>query len=119
MNADKNEAVVLVHGILAKYNDFNLSENKLVVIASPFPYIHFCSSAFAGYPFMYAAAQDCSEYEQGAYTGEVSAKIIASLDVKYVIIGHSERRQYFHETDELLLQKIQQALKQNLTPILC
>jgi triosephosphate isomerase len=66
-----------------------------------------------------AAAQNCSEFEQGAYTGEVSAKIIASLDVNYVIIGHSERRQYFSETDEMLLNKIKQAQKQDLIPIFC
>jgi triosephosphate isomerase len=119
MNADKNEAVSLVNGMLEKYEEYHLSENKLVVIASPFPYIHYCSSMFAKYPFMYAAAQNCSEYEEGAYTGEVSAKIIASLDVKYVIIGHSERRQYFSETDDILLEKIKQAQKQNLVPIFC
>lgn len=119
MNAVKDEAVSLVNGLLAKYDEFNLSENKLVVIAAPFPYIHYCASSFAKFPFMYAAAQNCNEHEQGAYTGEVSAKIIASLDVKYVIIGHSERRQYFNETDALLLDKIKQAQKQDLIPIFC
>ena len=102
MNATKEEAVTLVNGILANYSGYNLSENKVAVVASPFPYIHYCSSMFTNYPYLYAAAQNCSEFEQGAYTGEVSAKIIASLDVKYVIIGHSERRQYFAETEEML-----------------
>jgi triosephosphate isomerase len=119
MNAVKTEAVELLNGIIEKYSEFNLSENKLVVIASPFPYIHYCSSTFVKYPFMFAAAQNCSEYEKGAYTGEVSAEIIASLDVNYVIVGHSERRQYFNETDEVLLRKINQVLKQNLTPVFC
>lgn len=119
MNATKTEAVDLVNGLLEKYNEYNTSENKIVIIASPFPYIHYCSSAFAKYPNMFAAAQNCSEHEQGAYTGEVSAKIIASLDVKYVIIGHSERRQYFNESDSILLDKIKQAQKQDLFPIFC
>jgi triosephosphate isomerase len=119
MNADKQEAVALVNGIISRYDEFNLSENKLALIAPPFPYIHYCSSMFAEYPFLLAAAQNCSEYEQGAYTGEVSARIIASLDVKYVIIGHSERRQYFKETEEILLKKIQQAQKQDLLPLFC
>jgi len=119
MNATKVEAVALLNGITEKYNEFNLSENKLVVVASPFPYIHYCSSSFTKFPYMYAAAQNCSEHEQGAYTGEVSAKIIASLDVKYVIIGHSERRQYFYESDSMLLEKIKQAQKQDLIPIFC
>jgi triosephosphate isomerase len=119
MNATKDEAVALLNGITEKYNEFNLSENKEVIVASPFPYIHYCSSSFAKFPYMYAAAQNCSEHEQGAYTGEVSAKIIASLDVKYVIIGHSERRQYFNETDTILLNKIKQAQKQDLIPVFC
>ena len=119
MNAVKDEAVALLNGITDHYSQFNLSENKLVVVASPFPYIHYCSTSFAKFPFMHAAAQNCSEHEQGAYTGEVSAKIIASLAVTYVIIGHSERRQYFNESDKILLQKIQQAQKQNLIPIFC
>ncbi|HRH57615.1 MAG TPA: triose-phosphate isomerase [Chitinophagales bacterium] len=120
MNATKNEAVALVNAIIANYNDYNLSENKIVVVATPFPYIHYCAEvAFVNYSFMFAAAQNCSEYEQGAFTGEVSAKIIASLGVQYVIIGHSERRQYFNETDEQLLQKIQQAQTQQLIPIFC
>lgn len=120
MNATKNEAVALVNAIITNYNDYNLSENKIVVVATPFPYIHYCAEvAFANYPFMFAAAQNCSEHEQGAFTGEVSAKIIASLSVQYVIIGHSERRQYFNETDEQLLQKIQQAQTQHLIPIFC
>ena len=119
MNATKTEAVALVNGILEKYNEFNLSENKLVVIAVPFPYLDYCSSAFNKFPFVFSAAQNCSEHEQGAYTGEVSAKIIASLAVQYVIIGHSERRQYFNETNEQLLNKIKQAQKQDLIPIFC
>ncbi|MDB5227674.1 MAG: triose-phosphate isomerase [Bacteroidota bacterium] len=119
MNADKNEAVSLVNGLLEKYGELNLSENKIVVIAPPFPYIHYISSVFIKHPYFFAGAQNCSEYEKGAYTGEVSAKIIASLDVKYVIIGHSERRQYFRETDEILLQKIYRAQKEKLIPIFC
>ncbi len=119
MNSTKTEAVALVNGILEKYSEFNLSENKLVVIAVPFPYLDKCSTLFNKFPFMYTAAQNCSEHEQGAYTGEVSAKMILSLDVQYVIIGHSERRQYFNETNEQLLNKIKQAQKQGLIPIFC
>jgi triosephosphate isomerase len=120
MNAIKEDAIAIVNGLVANYNDYNLSESKVVVVAPPFPYIHYCAEvAFVNYPFMFAAAQNCSEYEQGAYTGEVSAKIIASLSVKYVIIGHSERRQYFNESDTVLLNKIKQAQQQNLIPIFC
>lgn len=119
MNAVKDEAVAILNGILSHYNDCQLYSSKIVVIASPFPYIHYCSSMFAKYEHIFAAAQNCSEHEQGAYTGEVSAKIIASLDVKYIIIGHSERRQYFNESDIILFQKIKQTQQQNLIPIFC
>ena len=119
MNATKDEAVTIVNGLIANYSDFGLSENKIVVVASPFPYIHYCASMFAKFPNLVAAAQNCSEFEKGAYTGEVSAEIIASLYVEYVIIGHSERRQYFKETDEQLLLKINQAQNHNLIPIFC
>jgi triosephosphate isomerase (TIM) len=63
--------------------------------------------------------QNCSGYEGGAYTGEVSAKMLASLNIKYCIVGHSERRQYFGETDNQISEKVDQLLKQNLRPILC
>ena len=119
MNATKDEAVTIVNGLIANYSDFGLSENKIVVVASPFPYIHYCASMFAKFPNLVAAAQNCSEFEKGAYTGEVSAEIITSLYVEYVIIGHSERRQYFKETDEQLLLKINQAQNHNLIPIFC
>lgn len=119
MNAVKSEAVALINGLLDNYDSYELTAEKEVVIAAPFPYIHYCSSMFTQYPHLYAAAQNCSEYAQGAYTGEVSARIIASLDVKYVIIGHSERRQYFQETDDMLLLKVKQALLENLLPVFC
>jgi triosephosphate isomerase len=119
MNATRKEAVELINGILAQTNEYQLSTNKQVIIATPFPYIHYCATQVQPNNYIHAAAQNCSEHEQGAYTGEVSAKIIASLEVPYVILGHSERRQYFNETDALVLQKIKQALAQHLIPIFC
>jgi triosephosphate isomerase len=65
------------------------------------------------------SAQSCAEYESGAYTGEVSAKMLASVDVKYCILGHSERREYYGETNATLARKIAQTLKHTLTPIFC
>src|SRR5690606_9874643 len=64
-------------------------------------------------------AQNCSEHEAGAYTGEVSAPMLRSIGVPYVILGHSERRQYFHEDSALLAKKVDIALKYGLTPIFC
>lgn len=65
------------------------------------------------------AIQNCSAYESGAYTGEISAKMIASLQLKYCIVGHSERRSYFEETDEFISDKIAQLIQYNVQPIFC
>ncbi|MDI9625033.1 triose-phosphate isomerase [Lascolabacillus massiliensis] len=65
------------------------------------------------------AAQNCADKESGAYTGEVSAAMVASTGAKYVILGHSERRAYYHETPEILKEKVLLALKNGLTPIFC
>jgi triosephosphate isomerase len=65
------------------------------------------------------AAQNCADKEKGAYTGEVSAAMVASTGAKYIILGHSERRQYYHETAETLKTKVNLALANGLTPIFC
>src|SRR5690606_19107309 len=65
------------------------------------------------------AAQNCADKESGAYTGEVSAAMVASTGAKYVILGHSERRAYYHGTPELLKEKVKLALANGLTPIFC
>jgi triosephosphate isomerase len=65
------------------------------------------------------AAQNCADKELGAYTGEVSAAMIASTGAKYVILGHSERRAYYHETAETLKEKVMLTLANGLTPIFC
>ncbi|QEW02945.1 triose-phosphate isomerase [Microbacterium lushaniae] len=64
-------------------------------------------------------AQDLSTHDSGAYTGEVSGQFLAKLDARYVIIGHSERRQYHAETDEIVAQKVQAALRHGLVPVIC
>lgn len=63
--------------------------------------------------------QNCSSFEEGAYTGEISANMIASLAMKYCIVGHSERREFFGESDQIISQKVNQLLKKNVSPILC
>ena len=65
------------------------------------------------------AAQNCADKEKGAFTGEISAAMIASTGAKYVIIGHSERRTYYNETSVILKEKVKLALAHNLTPIFC
>lgn len=63
--------------------------------------------------------QNCSSFDDGAYTGEISARMIASLAMKYCIVGHSERRELFGETDQIISQKVNQLLLSNIKPILC
>jgi triosephosphate isomerase len=64
-------------------------------------------------------AQNCSNHEKGAYTGEISANMIASIGAEYIIVGHSERRAYFNETNQILSEKVNLSLKNKLTPIYC
>lgn len=64
-------------------------------------------------------AENCADKTEGAYTGEVSAKMVASTGAQYVILGHSERRAYYHETPEILKEKVLLALANGLTPIFC
>lgn len=100
----------------------NLLQNRKincdVVMCVPFthlyPVVSVNNKALAG-----IGAENCSEHDKGAYTGEVSAEMIASAGADYVIIGHSERRQYFGETNAQLLAKVKQALKHSLVPIFC
>ena len=89
-----------------------------VVIATPF--IHLASVAGAiDAGKIGVAAQNCADKASGAYTGEVSAEMVASTGAKYVILGHSERRAYYRETAGILKEKVLLALENNLTPIFC
>lgn len=90
-----------------------------VVLASPFAYLLQLADLLQLSP-MALAAQDVSQFgNDGAYTGEVSASMLANVGCRYVLVGHSERRQYLAESGEVLGQKLQNALKAQLTPILC
>jgi len=89
-----------------------------IVIAPPFTSLHHLSHLIADSPIK-LAAQDLHWEPSGAFTGEVSAPMLASVGCSYVIIGHSERRQLFNETDETVNRKVMAALKAGLKPIVC
>jgi triosephosphate isomerase len=89
-----------------------------VAVCVPFPYLSETAVALAGSDVRWGA-QDCSAHEQGAYTGEVSAGMLAEFGCRYVIVGHSERRQYHAESDQLVADKAKAALGKGLTPIVC
>ncbi|MDO5509870.1 MAG: triose-phosphate isomerase [Weeksellaceae bacterium] len=89
----------------------------LVIVAPPYPYLDRANDIFMHH--VEVAAQNVSQFEKGAYTGEISAEILKSIGVKYVIIGHSERRTIHHETNEIIRDKVATALAHGLNPILC
>jgi triosephosphate isomerase len=117
MNLTLAEGKNLVDNILSDLAD--LSENRQVVIATPFVHLTQTAIQLDEYEHIYLGAQNCSSEASGAYTGEVSALMLQSAGVHSVIIGHSERRGYFKETDEVLVKKIAQALANNLQVIFC
>ena len=89
-----------------------------VAVCVPFPYIAETALALTGQAIAFGA-QDCSAHEQGAYTGEVSSAMLADLGCRYVIVGHSERRAYHAESDQLVADKAKAALAHGVTPIVC
>ncbi|MCF8370674.1 MAG: triose-phosphate isomerase [Bacteroidales bacterium] len=94
-------------------------EHNVTVILSP-PYIHLAEIArIIDKDVVSVAAQNCAAEPKGAFTGEVSAKMIKSTGAQYIIIGHSERRQYYCEDNPVLKQKVLRALENSLTPIFC
>ncbi|WP_310395845.1 triose-phosphate isomerase [Hymenobacter sp.] len=90
-----------------------------IVICPPFPLLHAVGEKLGKGAKFHLGAQNCHQKESGAFTGEVSAQLLASVGCEYVILGHSERRQYFREDDELLSQKLKAALAAGLKPIFC
>ena len=89
-----------------------------VAVCVPFPYLSETAVALTNHDIAWGA-QDCSAHAQGAYTGEVSATMLAEFGCRYAIVGHSERRAYHGESDQLVADKAQAALDQHLVPIVC
>jgi triosephosphate isomerase len=89
-----------------------------VAVCVPFPYLAATAVALANTDIRWGA-QDCSPHEQGAYTGEVSSAMLQEFGCRYVIVGHSERRQYHAESDQLVADKAKAALAHGVTPIVC
>ena len=112
-----------LNGDLQFIEDYSKKLNKLIkkptnmLIALPFVYLNNAKSLSKN--GVLVGAQNLSEYESGAYTGEISAKMIADVGAQFVLVGHSERRHVFGETNQQIAQKIKQAIKNNLKVILC
>lgn len=117
MNKTIQEAHALTTEVLALYTK-EVSPSVKVVLCVPFPFL-LSTRELCGSSGILVGAQNCSEHDSGAYTGEVSAPMLKSMDIPYVILGHSERRQYFMEEGKLLAKKVDRALAHQLTPIFC
>lgn len=117
MNLGLSEGAALVSGILETLPA--LTQDKQVIIAPPYIHLAQTVSQIQGTDNVSVAAQNCHQEASGAYTGEVSAPMIKSAEVPYVILGHSERREYNNETDALLAKKVDAALNVGLKIIFC
>ena len=116
MNKTLEEGIQLVKEV----NETLVNEkpNCEVIVCTPF--IHLASVApLVDSSKIAIGAEDCADKESGAYTGEVSASMVASTGAKYVILGHSERRAYYHETSAILKDKVKMVLANDLVPIFC
>lgn len=117
MNLNQQEAQDLLTNILNKLP--NLSDNQQVVFSVPALYISNAVHQIGHISNVYVAAQNCHQNTSGAYTGEISAPMYSSVGVNHIVIGHSERREYFAESDALLADKVNAVLANNSTPIFC
>lgn len=115
MNGNQASATQLIEGILAGRDQ--ISEAELAVFP-PFVYLASIAEQCKDSDIRWGA-QNVSKESNGAYTGEISVDMLLDLNCRYVIVGHSERRQYYGETNELVAEKCQAALSNGLTPILC
>ncbi len=116
MNKDLSEAVQLASELKAELEGKSL--NADVIIAPPAVTLEAVNSIIKG-SVIKLSSQNMHFADSGAFTGEISAQMIKSVGCKYVILGHSERRTIFGETDEMINKKVHQALSNNITPILC
>ena len=116
MNTTPAEGVELAKGVAEGKKE--VCECVNFIVCPPFTHLSEVVKVTRGTGIA-VGAQDCATEAKGAYTGEVAASMIASLGVEYVILGHSERRQYYGETSETLNKKMAQAYANNLTPIYC
>jgi triosephosphate isomerase len=117
MNLTFQQGEKLLNDILAA--EIKLKDHQKTIFAVPYPYLTMTRSEVAEEKNYYAAAQNCYHKKSGAYTGEVSAEMLHSLKIAYGVVGHSERREYFAETNAMLADKVNLCLENFITPIFC
>lgn len=117
MNVGPAEAAAFIKEFLPLVKDVNGACD--IVIVPPFVSLSTVSEGLKGNSSVGLGAQTVSEYNNGAYTGEVSTSMLKEVSAGYVVLGHSERRQYFGETDAIINNKLKKALSEGLIPIFC
>lgn len=118
MNKTLEEGQALASEVINMIED-ELRDDVNIVLCPPFIHLTTLNGMVEGKRQVDLGAQNCNEHTSGAYTGEVSASMLKSAGVQYVILGHSERREYFGESNELLAKKINVVLENGLRPIFC
>jgi len=117
MNLTYQQGTALLQTMVSA--DISLKENHLAVFAVPFPYLEMAIDTVQHKNNFYISAQNCSDKKSGAYTGEVSAEMLKSLGLTYCLVGHSERREYFGESNQVLAEKVNICLANGITPVFC
>lgn len=117
MNLTLQQGEELLDTLLSK--TYSLSGSRQVVFAVPAPYLAMAQAKVKDVQHVFIAAQNCYSKKSGAYTGEVSVEMLTSLGVDHVVLGHSERREYFAESNKFLADKVDIALEYRITPIFC
>lgn len=117
MNLTYTEAKDLLQQLFS--DTLSLSPNQEIIIAVPAPYLQLATDLTKDKKQVHIAAQNMYPKKSGAFTGEISLEMLTSLGVKHVLIGHSERREYFNETNQFLKEKVDFSLQNGVTPIFC
>lgn len=117
MNLTFQQGEKLLDDILAA--EIKLKDHQKTIFAVPFPYLTMTRSEVAEEKNYYPAAQNCYHKKSGAFTGETSVEMLHSLGITYCIVGHSERREYFFETNAMLAEKVNLCLTTFITPVFC
>lgn len=118
MNKTLDEALILVSEVVNMVKD-EVTSDVQVILFPPALYISTLKPYVKDSSLVELGVQNISQKSSGAYTGEISAAMVKSMGVNYVLVGHSERREYFNETNEILAEKVNIALENGLTPVFC
>lgn len=122
MNTTLEEGKILIKNILdgvSKTPPSQKADELEIIFGTPFITLAAAAELVKDSPLFHVAAQNCADREKGAYTGETSVDMIKAAGAGYVILGHSERRQFFRESNDVIADKVKLALNHGLTPIFC